>query len=166
MADRLPLSMRTLARPTYVIAGLLVVLPMLDLVVNVWPIRPGDVQWRYGTLGLLSGFLLTPLLGIVLAYAAAVVLEHRAVIRALAVLSLAVAVGLVVGALLFVLDALQFRSQAPPEALATFDRGMIKAFVKHLVVAGSVGWLGLVGMRGSSTGPKRRPTPVIRATGS
>jgi hypothetical protein len=77
MSDRAVAELKAFAWPAYCVAVLLVVTPLVDLVANVWPPRLSAVEWRFGTFGLLSGFLLTPLLGMVLATAAAALLEHR-----------------------------------------------------------------------------------------
>ena len=56
-------SLKGLSGATYFIALLLVVLPVLDFATNVWPFQPGLAVWRYGSVGLFSGYMLTPLLG-------------------------------------------------------------------------------------------------------
>jgi hypothetical protein len=126
---------------------LFVVLPALDFVTNVWPLHVGDLQWRYGTVGLLSGFLLTPLLGVLLATLVAAVLRHALLQRLLAVLDLVAAALLLLGCALFLLDALQYRGNVPAEAKATFDVGTGKALLKHFTGAGVLAWLGVVGWK-------------------
>ena len=56
-------ELRRMAGPAYLVASMLVVIPAVDLLSNMVPLRVGDPAWRYGTLGLGSGFMLTPLLG-------------------------------------------------------------------------------------------------------
>lgn len=118
-----------LAWPAYPFAALLVIQPLMDLVFTVWPLRPGAITWRFGSVGLLSAALITPMIGDFFAVVAANVLGHRRVqwflTSANALLSVLMSVILV----LFVLDAVQLRSQVIPEAMLAYDVAMTKTFV-------------------------------------
>lgn len=140
-------ALRSLAWPTYFVAFLLVVTPALDFVTNVWPLRPGEVGWRYGAEGLLAGFLLTPLIGVMIAFGAAIALRHLLVMRILSFVNIAVAAFLLLLIALFALDVLQVRATVPEEARGMFQTGAVKAAVKHLTVAVALSWLGIVGIR-------------------
>ena len=61
--DTVVANLRKLAWPLYAVAVLMIVLPLGDLGASVWPPHPMQLQWRFGTFGLVSGFLLTPLFG-------------------------------------------------------------------------------------------------------
>ena len=124
-------TLRYLAWPLYFLAVVMVGTPVLDLVTNLWPLRLDDVQWRYGSAGLLGGFLMTPLLGIALAYGTAAFLRHRIVLRVLVAVSLLGAVGLVVVSGLFALDVLQLRGSVDPGRRGDFQIGAVKAVFKH-----------------------------------
>ena len=137
------MTARRLAPPALFIALLLVLLPATDFISNVWPLQPGDFRWRFGMVGLLSGFLLTPLLGLVLAAAAAMALEHAGLLRVTAAVCSAGAALLVLLVGLFVLDVIQLRPEVTPAALAGFDFANLRAIVKHLLGAVALGWLGL-----------------------
>jgi hypothetical protein len=136
-----------LAAPLYFIALLLIVTPLIDLALNIAPFRFGEIRWRYGTAGLLSGFLLTPLLGAVVATAAAMMLGQARMVRVIALVNLAAAVLLLGVAGLFVLDALQLRGFTPPDELGIFDISVLKAGAKHLSTAIALLWLGAAGLR-------------------
>jgi hypothetical protein len=136
-----------LGRVTYYLALLLVVTPAVDLVANVLPLQFGVVEWRYGTVGLLSGFLLTPVLGLLLASIAAASLHHSGVLRFLGVLNVLGGVVLLGVSTFWVLDMLEVRSNVPGDARATFDIGSIKAFGKNLTVALGLVWLGIANLR-------------------
>jgi hypothetical protein len=154
---------------TYAVAALFVLQPAVDFVANVTPLQLRNYQWRYGTIGLLSGFLLTPLLGLVLAQLAAAVLGHRAALRGLAMTAAAAALALVVACGLFSLDAIQQRANVPPEAKATFDVGSAKALFKHLTVAAVLlgsAWAAWRVSRGlAPVGPPREEPPALVRTG-
>jgi len=142
-------TVRALAWPGYFFAFLLIVFPVGDLVVNVWPPRIGELQWRYGTLGLLSGFWLTPLFGVAFLVACAAALEHRGMFRLLSILSIAVAVLLAALLVLFILDWLQVRTTFPPEGRGFMDVGSLKAIAKHVLVTLLFAWVGVASLRAS-----------------
>jgi hypothetical protein len=162
-------SARSLLWPGYAIALLLIAFPLADLVTNIWPLRPGAVEWRFGTVGLLSGFILTPLLGIVGVIAVAAALGHRGVLRLVAVVSLGLAAATVATLGLFALDWLQMRSTVEAEVRQGLDIGSIKAALKHGLTVITLGWLGLVGWRVSRPQPEgtrgRGGAPLVRTGG-
>jgi len=126
--------MKRMATAGYSLAAMLWVIPTVDYLANVWPLRVGDAQWRYGSEGLLAGFLLTPLLGLALAAGIAAWRGHGRTLRILGWLS-----GLSVAALLvtwgdFALNVLQVRSSVPQPALNRFDIGATKAIAEYLLV--------------------------------
>ena len=166
-------NLKFLAWPTYFVALLLIATPALDYVTNVWPLRPGDPMWRYGSAGVLSGFLLTPLLGIVFALCAAAVLEQRRVLRVFSFLNVLLAPLLVVVTLLFALDVLQVRGAVPEESRPVFDTGATKAAVKYLTMAVALAWFGIVGIRFTRSGEHAKgrkrsseAAPLVRSEGA
>jgi hypothetical protein len=143
-----------LAWPIYFVVLLLIALPVLDYATNMWPIRLGDVDWRYGAVGLLSAYLLTPLVGIVLLLGVAIGLQHRRIVRILSVVNIVVALLIAFAVVFYALDMLQLRGGVPDEARPRFDVGAAKATVKHVAVAMGLAWLGFVGARASRRGKK------------
>lgn len=137
------------AGPVYLIAALLVGFSLLDYFATIWPVNPSEISWRYGSVGILTGFALTPLLGLLLATGAATLSGHRVVLRAIGILGIIVGVLFVLLLLGFTLDVLQIRRDTPAEGRPLFDLGAIKAVVKHLGVALAWAWLGLRGWRQS-----------------
>lgn len=156
---------RRLAGPCYVIAALLVLLPATDLVSDVWPLQPGDFRWRFGMTGLLSGFLLTPLVGIVLAALVAAITNDRRALRLTAIVAAVGALSLVVLVALFGLDALRVRPEVPVDRRGPFDFANLRVTVEHLLAAASLGWLASRGLRatGAATAGKG-PAPRAIAT--
>jgi hypothetical protein len=128
--------------PLYFVALLLVATPLMDFVTSILPLRTGDIEWRFASVGLLSGFLLTPLLGVALAMAVAHIATHRRFQRVMAVLNLAIAAIFVVLLLFFLLDIFQLRSAVEPEAAEAFAGAASKAVIKtprHCSL-GMLGW--------------------------
>jgi len=115
----------------YVFLFFLVAWPVVDLLTNVVPLRPGDLQWRYGVVGLAAGFLQTPALGIVLGLFLALLLQHRRVVRFVAIVAGIGAIGLLGAMALFALDVLQLRTVTPAERLSSFQAGALIAELKH-----------------------------------
>jgi hypothetical protein len=134
-----------LATLGYLLATLLVVLPLLDLLANIWPWSPGEVSWRYGSFTLLSGFLLTPLMGLALAVGVAVAAGDPRVARILGAVGLASAILLLAGAVIFALDVVSIGATVPPEASTTFTIGAGKALLKCTVMAAALAWIGAMG---------------------
>jgi len=152
MNERTSHALESLVGPLYLLALLLVATPLVDVLANVWPIRLGDAGWRYGAIGVTSGYVLTPLLGIALACLLATALRHRTMLRVLVVVCLAAGVVLVAAAVDFGLDAIQVSHNVPATpALArwSFNVGVAKALFKHLTAAVALAWLGLATRRAS-----------------
>jgi hypothetical protein len=122
---------RLLALPGYSVAFLLVLFPLLDMALSVWPVRAGELAWRFGATGLFSRVLITPLLGLLLAFAVAVLLEQRRVLRGISILSGLVGLAIVGGVILFLLDALQMRPRVRAEAKMAFDMTTVVALAKY-----------------------------------
>lgn len=144
---------------TYMVAALLVVIPLSDTATRVLPARFGDTAWRFGALGLTSRAVMTPLLGLLLAVAVAAVARHRWVLRTLAVLSGLGAILVAVSAAIFALDSLQMRGQVQAEALQNFDFSTVPALGKLLAAPVVLVPLGIGAWRSArAEGAKRRTT--------
>jgi hypothetical protein len=142
-------------RGLYFFAFVLVFWPVADLVTNTWPPQFGSVQWRYGFMGLLAGYLHTPVLGIILALVLAYAMNHRRTLRSLSAISLVGAAGLFAVLLLFLLDVLQISGSVPAEQAASFRAGALIAELKHFTSLLALFMLGVGGWK--SAGPKPAP---------
>jgi hypothetical protein len=152
------------AGPFYFLALLFLVLPLVDYVMNVWPLSPGTVNWRYGALGLSGGFLLTPLLGLVMLLTGSILFGHRGMRVFVGVVSAVLALLLALGMMLFVLDSLQVRRGVAADAMWAYDVGVIKAIVKIFTGAICSAWVALVAFRKLQDAPgrsKRYDAPLV-----
>jgi hypothetical protein len=131
----------------YLFAVTLVLYPVMDLATTVWPLRFADLGWRYGFLGLLAGYLHTPLLGLVLAMAVAYWQGHAGTLRAGGLVSLLGTVLLLIVMATFLLDVLAMREVRPEDARAGILVGGILQEVKYLGACLLLGCLGLGGVR-------------------
>lgn len=155
-------SLETLLGPLYFIAALLIVTPLMDFATSVLPLRVSSIEWRFATVGLMSGFLLTPLLGIVIVIALAAYADHLRFLRLLSVLNGTVAVLFVILLILFALDVIQLRSVVQEQAKGAFQTAAAKAVVKHATFIVALGWLSVRGFRASrwSVPARKRVTAV------
>jgi len=143
-------------RGFYFFAFVLIFWPVADLVTNSWPPQWGSVQWRYGFMGLLAGYLHTPVLGLTLALVLAYAMNHRRTLRALSALSVIGALGLLAVLGLFALDVLQISGTVPAERLASFRAGALIAELKHFTSLLALSMLGIGGWKTAA------PRPAIR----
>jgi hypothetical protein len=145
--DAAALNRATLGRLLYLIGAMLVTIPLTDALAAVLPARPGAAEWRFGATGLLSGALMTPLLGCFAVLAAATLLEHVRVLRIGAWVLIGVPALLFVAAGVLLLDAVQLRAQVEATMRPAFFGAAAKAALKLLLGAGVALVLGLSSRR-------------------
>jgi MFS family permease len=143
----------------YLFMFLLAVWPMVDLLSSAWPPQPGNLQWRYGFMGITAAFLHTPILAGLLAMVFAFLLGHTGALRFLSILAVAVALGFLIILILFPLDALQLRSVTPAERLPQFQVGAAIVELKHLTALVTLLLLGVGGWRTAGSLAKRTKSP-------
>ena len=147
---------RALVTAGYAVAVLLVLVPLIETLITVWPVRPGDVAWRFGAAGLITRAMLTPLFGILLGTVLAVALAHRRILRSIALLCGLLALGLCVSSGLFALDTLELRATVRHDMKPGFDVAALQAFSKLLLFGVVASLFGLGGWSAS------RPAGVAR----
>lgn len=118
---------RPLVVAAYLTVLLLILTPLIETTIAVVPFRPGAVNWRFGAAGLFSRAVIVPLFGLVLASGLALALGHRRTLRLVSVIVGLASLAVAVASVLFVLDAIQMRSQVPAQAHAGFDRSSLVA---------------------------------------
>jgi hypothetical protein len=121
---------RPLIAAAYLVALLMVLLPMIEILLSVWPLRFNQTAWRFGTVGLFSQAAMTPLVGAILLFATAFFLGHRKSLLAAGVVTGIIAVVLLATIPLFGLDAVQMRSQVRAETTRAFDISAMLAAIK------------------------------------
>ena len=154
-------AFRGFAGASYCIGFLLIAISMFDFAGTVLPADVSDVSWRYGAVGLLSGFTLTPLLGGLILSIAAAAAGHRRFGIALATFHLIVAAAVVVLLIGFTLDTLQVRRDTNEEARTLTEIGSLKAAIKLMATAVAVGWLGWAGIRWVRPRASDDPSPLV-----
>jgi UPF0716 family protein affecting phage T7 exclusion len=142
-----PSAVRAFTSALVLIAGVLFLFPVLDLAASTLPLRAGEVQWRFGAVGLFSGLLLTPVLAALLLLAAAILAGRRVPQRILAWSCTAFAAALVVVAAGFLLDFLQMHATLRPEMRSAMQRAMLVAVAKLGLTTLSFGWVAFAAFR-------------------
>ena len=107
---------KVVARPSYLVAVALFVVPLADVALTIWPYRISMVQWRFGAMGVLSDDLTLPLIGVLLFLVVALLLQHH---RRLYVASLGTVVCAIVLLVLsgtFLIDVVRMGQTVLPEA--------------------------------------------------
>ena len=155
-----------IVRGLYLFALVLVLSPVLDLVSTVWPLRPTDLAWRYGFLGLGAGYLHTPILGLVLALLVGWWTGSPGVLRVLGVVMMGGSLVLMLVMGMFILDVLQMRGLREPNVQQAVLVGGVLQEVKYgtaCLVLAALGFGSLrsasarAGARGSAGDRARRP---------
>lgn len=159
-----------LIRGVYLFGFALMLTAAIDLLTTVWPMRPGEMTWRYGFLGLSAGYLQTPTLGLMLIMGAGIVDGNSLVLRATAGICLLTAVVLLGVMGIFALDVLQVRGIRPEEARRGVLVGGIFQEVKYFVatfVFATLGYGGLQTARRLAEEEARRPKKpgIVSAAG-
>lgn len=131
-----------LARPFYLVAAMLVVIPLVEFLLVVPPPELSNVQWRFAAAGLLSSHTLMPILGLAFALAISAGLKQHSVQRVLVAACLTIAVCLAAISILFALDARSLRASVPSDGRAAFSSASIRALVTHVLSAVTLAYLG------------------------
>lgn len=153
-------NLRVMAAPAYLIALVLILVPLLDTSISLLPPRPGELSWRFGAAGLLSQQQLLPMIGILIAATMALLLQHRRVLRGLSVICLVLVLVVIPAVVLFALDAVQLRAQVVAEARLTFDLAAAMAVAKFVISAVVLAVIGRAAWKASAKPVTRRsPSP-------
>ena len=143
----------------YFFMFVLVFWPMVDLASSIWPLQMGNLQWRYGFMGLMAAYLHTPILAVVLAMGLAYYLQHSLTLRLLSLLGFLGALVLFIVLVLFPLDVIQLRSQIAQERLSSFQAGALLAELKHFTAFVALLLLGFGGWRTARDLSKKNRSP-------
>ncbi len=126
--------MRVLVWPCYLMAAFLISMPLLEAFAAIASFRPGEMQWRFGSTGILTTALLTPPIGVFVALVTARIFGHRWVHGVLIGFAIITMVALLVMMPMFVLAALQLRNEVRPQFYRSFHLAAGKVFANQLAV--------------------------------
>jgi len=149
-----------LSAPFYAFGALLIGHPALDFITSILPFSFSNIHWRFATIGLLSNFLMTPMLGMAVMIVVAAIREHMVFQRVLAIINSVAALLLIAFLVLFVLDVVQLNAMIPPDGLKSFQNAAFKAIVKHTTGILVLSWIAAAGWRISSWRSSQRNRPA------
>lgn len=157
---------RHIVIPGYLLAAMFIILPLVDTLVGVWPIRLSEVSWRFGVAGLYAQVLSSVMLGLTLILVVSLIAESRVVSKALAATAGVAALAMAVASVMFVLDAMQMRAQVNPQALRGFDMASALALFKYGLAATVASVLAFAGWRAGQASSRpvatRSAAPLVR----
>lgn len=152
-------ELRPLAWAVYAVAAMLIIVPLTELAGQLgWKIEPEVLNWRTGAVGLLSGVVLTPTVGLLLAVITAAVFEHRAIQRTLAIAAGFGAVAAIVVMLVFSLDVVQLRPNVVPTMKRTFTIAAVKALINFGFTSFTLGVICFSALR---AGRRYKASPAV-----
>ena len=147
-----------LAGPLYLVSAMLVAVPLADFFLSVATPEFSSTQWRFATVGLLSGYMLLPVLGIAMAFVISSILKHYALQRALVIACLTTAVIFALLSIRFLLDVGSQRFMVGPEGMPAFKSATNRAIIKLILTTVATAYMGLRARR-MIPSPTRHKTP-------
>jgi hypothetical protein len=153
-----------LTGPLYAVAGLLILVPLVDLVMTVPPPEYGNLQWRFTAMGLLSGATLLPIVGLALGLVISGYLKQRTIMLTLVIVCLTMAVALLTLSFGFLIDVKQLRFTVPDETRAAFNSAWRRAVIKLLLSGATLAYMGWLARRmipGVVRKPAHKPVHVV-----
>ena len=138
-----------LAAAVYLLAIFLVVNAAVELASAIPSFRPGEPSWRFGFFGMFTAQLGPFLIATVAIVAIGLRQDHRALVRVVAVLGIGLGLGLLCGAAIFSLDAVEIQRSIPPNGKRTFTWAIIKALTASVFGAMTLITLALGSVRRS-----------------
>ena len=148
-------DLRFLAWIAYALAALFVILPLSDVALGVLPLRFGNMRWRIGTTGIVTGALLFPMIGAFLGLSASHVFGHRRmqyfIAGSLGLLALVLI--LVVG--MFALDTMQVRREVDTRQRHLYSRAAIRGVVTQIMTIFVLGLMSVTSLRASLASARR-----------
>lgn len=152
---------KPMARAGYLLSALLVIMPLVDGIMQLLPLRPGDERWRFGAVGSLSNLLLVPLLGLLLAVGVATLTDARRVKRVVGTICAILAIGLGIVSVLFILDYFQVRTGVTPKFQRSIGIATTSALIKNVVSIIILFLLSRAGFAGPKVTANRKVAPFI-----
>ncbi|AHG90013.1 hypothetical protein J421_2476 [Gemmatirosa kalamazoonensis] len=147
----------------YPVTLLLILVPLVDLSLRIFPPQFGSLQWRFGAVGTLLGNFGTILLGIGLTGLLAAFNGHRGLLRIIGYVTLVLSAVSIAVLALFALDAVQMRTLANPNykrAVLLSSGGAMFAGLFGVFTLFSLGRGALAASRGAPGATARRTQPA------
>ena len=146
---------------SWLIALMFIVNPIVDAATNAWPYFVDSAEWRFGSAGILSGYFVSMMFGLLLMSAIGVARQQRTTLRLVGGLSALLTLFLLIGSVSFVLDTFQVRPVVREDQLAMFKIGAVKtAFKIAATLVGTV-VLAVASFKAARDTAANAPSPVL-----
>ena len=151
----------------YLIASLVLLVPLMEIGASAWPYRIHDAQWRISVITAAVGASTAILLGLFLIYVVGTLFDDRPAIWLVALLGALMTALCVLAGGSFVLDALQLKAQVSPASADRYNVVSALALAKLCLVAFAALVLALSAFRAgrnlrrSSMRQAKKPPSVI-----
>ena len=116
-------------RVLYSSALLLIAIPFIQAISQIWPLQLSNIQWRFGAANALSSILLLPFLGLALLLVMARVMASRILSLTVGTIAAVFSIGLAASALLFILDGLQLKAIVNSAQMSAFKTAFARVGV-------------------------------------
>lgn len=116
-------------RVLYIAAVILIAIPTVQVVSQLWPLQLTSIQWRFGAANAFSAILMLPFIGVALLLVLARATDSRGVSRLIGAISGLIAVVLAASTVLFILDALQLKTIVQSRMLDQFTSTMYRVAI-------------------------------------
>jgi hypothetical protein len=132
---------RALAFALYAVCAVFLISPALDLLGSVMPLKPGNIQWRFGLMVSIAPTIMTGVISLAMFSVLGVLFGHAGVLRGVGIVALVLAV-MYLGMLgVFGLDLLQLRKAVPADRQVPFLTMTAKCMLQMLIGASSLALL-------------------------
>ena len=142
-------------RLAYVGAFLLIVIPFLQAGQQLWPLKLGDIRWRYGAANALSSIMMLPFLGLTIVTLVARSVDSKGVSRVVGAVAALFVIGLLGSLVLFALDALQLKSIVTSQMMESFQTTSFRVVLVTLIFTGAFSALMVTAFKYSRTAVKK-----------
>lgn len=127
MSDFLDLHDDSVSRRVlFVVALLMITVPLVQSLTQIWPLQLSNIQWRFGAANALSSILLLPFLGLSLMLVMARGLDQTGLARAVGAASALFTLALLPCIAVFVLDAQELKTIVSTQMAAQFTNTTIR----------------------------------------
>ena len=108
-------------RVLFVVALLMIAVPFVQSIAQIWPLQLSNIQWRFGAANALSSVLLLPFLGLSLLLVMARGLDRSGLARVVGAVAALFTLGLLASVAVFVLDAQELKTIVSSQMTPQFN---------------------------------------------
>jgi hypothetical protein len=136
-------QLRLIGGVLYFAAVVLILNFLAQFVIQIWPLRISELNWRVGSAGIFMDVLLSTVVPQILLFTAAFLNADRKVLAVLRWATLIVGILTVLLMLGFILDSVQIRAQLPQNMKPTFLKGALRAVFVAMMLSTLFIWVGM-----------------------